>query len=672
MPAPTVRPEDLEKATMDEYGVDRAALGLMSEEEAEHALLARFLFEPPKRQVTAGERNGLPLDRVIRQLRGLFTMLTGRMVNIAYSDPAATDNLNLYLPKAMPAPEQPALDLLLYRVMGLVQLGFARHGLLTERRVLAEIHKDWVLRSCYHLLAMRYVLRRWGEEFPGIREDLELIRVVDKAGIMRVNVTVVPRDGMPTAFVPLYDGLVTCLTWRQATDGDPARAAVAAVDRLGGPGLSAVLLGHAQTLREHFRRLRLGPPPLPFYAGIIRPEWILADLARDIAYETEWKKGNKPLRQLMEAMARKGVSAVREEPEKRGLGLRDLLRAKLSGPDMSKAPAYGAARDEFADKQKEVRYGAAKWETGARPEELTEKEAEKPGADGSRSYDEWNDKEGFYSFEAVKVFEPEAPTGPLGNYEKIVQANLRQIKEIRRKFEQLRVEERWLHGQPDGSEVDLNRAILALTDIAAGQQPDDRIFKRFVRARQSVAILTMVDTSGSTQGNVIHMEQEAMVLFAEGLRTLDYPHAFYAFGNTHPTECQFGRIKGFDEGYDDNVYKRISNLRPNGATRMGAFVRHATWLLSQRPQQRRILMIVSDGRPEDRGDYRGKYGIKDTAMAVQEAQRHGVHVHCISVDPAEDADSYLKEIFGAGRYLKLEDVDALPARLPEVFRGLVR
>lgn len=674
MPAPTIKVDDLHAQTMQEYGVDKGHFGQETDDEVEQALLARFLFEPPKRQLLAGERNGLALDKVIRQLRGLFTMLTGRPLQLAYSDPAATDNFNLYLPKAMPAPEQPALDLLIYRVMGLVQLGFTRHGLLTERRILAEIHRDWVLRSVYHLLAMRYVLRKWGDEFPGLREDLELIAVVDKAGTMRVNVTEVPRDGMPGAFVPLYDKLVTCLTWKSpGAEGDPARAAIAAVDRHEGPGISAVILGHAQTLREHFKRLRLGPPPLPFYAGIIRPEWILADLSRDVAYEQEWKKGQKPLRQLLEAMAKKGVSAVREaEPDKPRLGLRGLLKAKLQGPDLSKAPAYGAARDEFIEKAKEVRYGAAKWEDGARPEALTDDTPAKPGADGSRSYDEWNDKEGFYTFEAVKVYEPEAPVGPLGSYERIVEANQRQIKEIRRKFAALRVEERWLHGQPDGSEIDLNRAILAFTDIRAGQQPDDRIFKRFVRARQSVAILTMVDTSGSTQGNVIHLEQEAMVLFAEGLRTLDYPHAFYAFGNTHPTECQFHRIKGFDEAYGEAVYKRLSNLRPNGATRMGAFIRHAGWLLSNRPQQRRILMVVSDGKPEDRGDYRGKQGIKDTAMAVQEVRRHGVHVHCISLDPAEDADSYLTEIFGRGRYLKLDDVDSLPARLPEVFRGLVR
>lgn len=683
MPAPIIRPEDILKQTIEEYGVDAVQLGLAeaTDEEAEQALLRRFLFEQPARQLVTGERNGLPLDRVHKRLKSLFTMLDGRKVDIGYSDPACTDNLRIYLPKAAPAPEQPVEDLLMFRVMGLIQLGFSRHHLLSERRILAELHRDWVLRSAFHLLAMRYVLRRWAEEYPGLRDDIAAVPMLEKGGRMRVNVTEVPREGMPGPFVPLYDGLVTCLNWKApGPEGDAARAATRAVDQLGAnvgnQGVAAVILGKAQDLREHFRKFRLGPPPLPFYAGIIRPEWILADLARDLAAENEWKKGNKPLRQLYDAMARRGVSAEREpaiglaEPR---MGLRQRLLAKISGPPIdAKAPAYGKLRDEAADERKEVRYGAAKWEAGAAPDQLTGDRFEKPGEDGGRSWDEWDDSAGVYRFEATKVFTPEAATGPLGSYERIVSANLPQIKQIRRRFEELRVEERWLHGQPDGTELDLSRAIMALTDVAAGQNPDDRIWKRYVRAKQTVAILTMVDLSGSTQGHVIHMEQTALVMLAEGLRTLAYPHAFYGFGNTHPQECVLARIKGFDEAYGEPVYKRIGNLRANGATRMGAFIRHAGWLLAQRPQGRRILMMVSDGKPEDRAEYRGKHGIRDTAMAVSEVRRHGVHVHCISLDPEEGADKYLTEIFGEGRYLKLDDVDSLPVRLPEVFRGLVR
>ncbi len=677
MPAPTLRPEDVLQATTEEYGVSPSELGLGAEddEEAELALLRRFLFAPPERQPTAGERHGLALDRVHKQLRAWLTMLDGRRVELGHSDPACTDNVTVYLPKAMPAPVEPEADFAVFQAAALVQLGLSRHGLLDDRRVLRELYGDWVLRSTFHLLAARYVLRRWREAYPGLAGPLDRVPYLEKAGTLRVNLTTVPREGLPGAFVPLYEGLVVCLNWgRPGAEGDAARAAVRAVDELGSAGVAGVLLGHAQRLRETFRRLRLGPPPLPFWLGIIRPEWILADLARDLAAENEWKKGNKPLRQLMDAMARRGTIGPEAAPEPPGprLGLRARLLQKLAGPPaVSNAPAYGKLRDEAQAQAREVRYGAAAWTEGTAPEALAEGVVQKPGDDGGRLWDEWDDAAGVYRFEATKVYTPEAPTGPLGSYERIVEANVAQIKQIRRRFEALRVEERWVGGQPDGPEVDLNRAILALTDLQAGQQPDDRIFRRFIRRKQQVAILTMVDLSGSTQGHVIHLETTALVLFAEGLRTLGMPHAFYGFGNTHPMECNLFRLKGFDEAYGEPVYKRLSNLRPNGATRMGAFIRHASWLLDQRPEARRILMIVSDGKPEDRAEYRGKHGLRDTAMAVAEARRLGVHVHCVSLDPEEGATRYLADIFGAGRFLTLDDVDTLPARLPEVFRDLI-
>jgi len=679
--APTVKPEDIYKQTMEEYGLSESDLGLKdaSDEDAERALLAHFLFKPPQRQAIGGERNGLALDRVHKQLQALLRMLSGTPLKLAYADVPSTDRVNVYLPKAMPAPEgDDANDFLIFRVMGLVQVGFARWGFLEDRAFLNDIYRDWVLRNAWHVLAARWVLRRWAEEYPGLKEDLKRVAYLDKAGKMMVNVMSVPRDGMPGVFTPLYKDLVVCLNWKEpGSEGEPAREAVRAVDAIQGDNPQPVLLAQAKRLREHFGRMRVAAPPLPWFLGVIRPEWILADLARNIAYEQEWKKGQVPLRQLLAQMAKKGIAAPREEAGPAGpaprLSLKDRLKAKLAGPATpNNAPAYGNLRDEAQEKAKELRYGAAKWESGKPMEQVvTEGQVDKPDETG-REYDEWDYKAGLYRFSAVKVMEVPSNSGAKDSYDRIVQANQKQIKEIRRRFEALRVEERWLHGQKDGSEIDLNRAIAAICDVQAGQQPDDRLYKRFVRQRQSVAILTLVDVSGSTQGNILALEQEAMVLFAEGLRTLDFPHAFYAFGNTHPAECQFLRIKSFDDTYDPEVYKRLGNLRANGATRLGAYIRHAGWILGNRPQARRILMVVSDGKPEDRNDYRGSYGVKDTAMAVSEVARVGVHVHCISLDPREEADAYLTDIFGKGKYLKLDDVDALPKRLPEVFRGLVK
>ena len=640
MGAPTwpPTPEEARKATLEEYGdYARAVMDFEDDEDAEQALLAKFLFEPPKRQLVAGEENGATLDSMFRSLQGWLRMITGMDFSMSYSDPASTDGENLFLPRAVPAPLQVAEDALLYRGMGLVQLGMIRFGMLDNRRTLAEIHTDWVLRSTYHLLAARYVIRRWSEAWPGIKKDFEAIRFLGKAGLMRVNVTTVPRKGMPAPFLPLYQGLSDFME-QAGPAGSTARRAVEAVDSAStAAAAKLVIAGHAQRLREEYRRLRLGPPPLPYFLGILRPEWLLHDVAAEHAAANEWKKGNKPLRLLLQAMKRKGT------PSRIPGSIRSRMRASVGGD----APP--------------------------RIEEIITTEIEsRPEDDGSREYDEWDDERGVYKIATTRVVEVEANQGPIESYQRIVDANQAQIKEVRKRFEALRLEERWLHGQQDGSEIDLNRAVAAMADIQAGFTPKVDWYKRFQRARQSIAILTMVDLSGSTQGNIIHLEQEALVLFAEGLKTLRFPHAFYGFSNRGPRDCRFQRIKGFDEQYDQTINKRLGNLRPGGATRLGAFIRHAGWMMSTMPQGRRILILISDGKPEDRGEYRGSYGIRDTALAVGEARRQGLHIFCISMDTSEQAEEYLKRIFGPKDYLVLDRVDDLPARLPEVFRTLIK
>ena len=253
----------------------------------------------------------------------------------------------------------------------------------------------------------------------------------------------------------------------------------------------------------------------------------------------------------------------------------------------------------------------------------------------------------------------------------MAEANRDQIAEVKRRFEALRLEERWLHGQPDGSELDLDRAVQALVDIHCGHTPKDNWYKRFQREREAVAILTLVDTSGSTAGNIIRLEQEALVLLAAGLQSLSFPHAFYTFRNHGPNDCQMGRLKGWNEAHDEAVQRRIGNLQAGGATRLGAFMRHAAWMLSRRPEARRILLVVSDGRPHCQGQYRDRYGVLDSAMAVRELQKHAIHPFCVSLDTHEEAETYLRHIFGQGHYLILESPDDLPQRLPEVFHSLI-
>lgn len=656
MGAPTwpPTPEEADRATLEEYGEHAAAVIAAryaeTDEEAERALLAPFLFGRPRRLLADGVEAGTPLSTVARSISGWLRMLSGLDVTLATADPAATDGRALFLPRVLPGPAAPSEDALLYRVLGLYQLGLLSPGLL-GRGLLREVHQDWVLRNTWHLLAARAIGRRWVLLWPGLKADLLAARLLDKATALRVNHTPVPRRGLPEPFAVLLDGLSEDgRASHDVTRGfsgavAAARRAVATVDALPDErllddrALSAVLIGAASALRAAFREARLGAPPLPYVLGILRPEWILDDLARDRRAEEAWKEGPAPLRLLRDLGRKHG------EAREARTRLAGTLRAALGRPEPPPPP------DALAPQGAEAR----------------------PDEDEGFAYDEWDEATQSWRFAATRVFEVDAPQGDRDAYARLAEAQEGTIREVRRRFGALKVEERWAHGQDDGPELDLDRAVSAVVDLRAGWSPA-RVdwYARYVRQRRDLAVLVLVDLSGSTQGAVLYQEQEALVVLAEGLRTLDLAHAFYGFSNHGPRDCRMQRIKGWDEGYGEPVLRRLAGLRPGGATRLGAFLRHATWTLARRPQARKLLLLVSDGKPEDRDGYRGRTGLADAAVAAAEARRQGLVLHCTSFATRDDDRAWLHPIFGPRRYLVLSRPEDLPAKLPEVLAGMLR
>jgi len=243
------------------------------------------------------------------------------------------------------------------------------------------------------------------------------------------------------------------------------------------------------------------------------------------------------------------------------------------------------------------------------------------------------------------------------------------VKQLRRKFEALRDENRLDKRQTQGDEIDLDALIEALADARDGREMSDRLFVRMHRAERNIAVAFLVDMSGSTKGWINEAEREALILLCEALELLGDRYAIYGFSGTTRKRCELFRIKTFDESYDDEVKARISGIRPQEYTRMGFALRHMTKLLNQVEAKTRVLVTLSDGRPDDYFDvYRGQYGVEDTRMALQEAARTGIHPFCVTLD--RDARDYLPHMYGAARYIILDDVRQLPVKVTDIYRRI--
>jgi nitric oxide reductase NorD protein len=162
--------------------------------------------------------------------------------------------------------------------------------------------------------------------------------------------------------------------------------------------------------------------------------------------------------------------------------------------------------------------------------------------------------------------------------------------------------------------------------------------------------------------------RDSLLLFSEALATTGDRFALYGFSSRRRSHVRFHTLKTFEEPYTDRSRGRIQAIRPGYYTRMGAALRHATSLLTRQPSSERLLLILTDGKPNDLDRYEGRYGIEDTRMAVREAVRSGVRPFCVTVDAK--ARDYLPYLFGANAWMLVRHAGELPARLPLLYARL--
>ena len=333
---------------------------------------------------------------------------------------------------------------------------------------------------------------------------------------------------------------------------------------------------------------------------------------------------------------------------------------------------------------------------------------------GVHYYDEWDHERAGYRRAWCRLTETrldEAETTEL-DIARAEQAEL--FAEVRRQFELLRPDaRRVLKRLTDGEDIDLDAAVEAHADRMAGTSPSEQVYMRRDRRDREVAAAFLLDMSASTDSEVeeekkkhcektpardydyvgiydddlwgptksgkpprrrrvIDVEKEALLLMTEALEALGDAYGVYGFSGYGREQVEFYVAKDFAESGDHRALERIAAIRPKRSTRMGPAIRHATRKLRAQEARVRVLLVLSDGYPQDFDYGRDRtsrtYGIQDTMMALREAELQGIHTFCLTVDPA--GHDYLREMCPERQYLVIDDVASLPRELPKVYRGL--
>jgi len=327
------------------------------------------------------------------------------------------------------------------------------------------------------------------------------------------------------------------------------------------------------------------------------------------------------------------------------------------------------------------------------------------------TYDEWDFRAMDYKPRWCMVREKPMAEGDTTFYQETLHSYSSLMNQIRRQFEMLAPEQlKKIKHLPDGDDFDLDAVVEAVIERWTGLQPDDKVYWRRNKIERDVAVVFLLDMSASTaeaideahrlaedwdapddpveymvwlrnrrsEGQrrsykrIIDLEKESIVLLITALETIGDIYGIYGFSGYGRDNVEFYVIKDVEETLSDKIRRRIDKITPLHATRMGPAIRHATSKLAKQDARTKLLFLISDGRPQDRGYSREgvekEYAVHDTKMALTEARRLGITPFCLTVDKA--GHDYLATMCQDMGYEVLTDISSLPSRLPMLYRKL--
>ncbi|SFR50002.1 nitric oxide reductase activation protein NorD [Litoreibacter janthinus] len=302
--------------------------------------------------------------------------------------------------------------------------------------------------------------------------------------------------------------------------------------------------------------------------------------------------------------------------------------------------------------------------------DLSPSDADHEALAGTHTYPEWNHRSRSYMEDHCRVLD--APALPDAQP---YRPDPRRIREVRRQFEALRPRRILQPRQVDGTELDLDALLSACADLVATGRGSDRIWQSARQIERDLSVAFLIDTSRSTEAaigdtSVIEVAREAMAALAAGIDAAGDRLGIWGFSSLRRDRVFLTRCKEFHTPMSDEITANIGALKPGHYTRLGAAIRHVSAQLADQPSARKLLIVLTDGKPNDLDHYEGQHGIEDSHMAVREARRAGLSLHGVVID--EDGQDWFARIFGRGGFTLLPHPERLTRALPDIYRTLTQ
>ena len=187
-----------------------------------------------------------------------------------------------------------------------------------------------------------------------------------------------------------------------------------------------------------------------------------------------------------------------------------------------------------------------------------------------------------------------------------------------------------------------------------------------------MSILFLLDLSlssdGYTKGNrIIDIEKQVSILFGEVLNEYGIDFQIDGFYSKTRNHTDYVTLKAFDSSWSSSQLS-IGSAQPQGYTRIGPALRHATAIIQKRKMRKKWIILLSDGKPNDYDRYEGTYGIQDIKQSLREMNHEGINNFAVAIE--EEARYYLPVMFGSNHYNILSSPVEMIRALSKLFRRI--
>lgn len=194
-------------------------------------------------------------------------------------------------------------------------------------------------------------------------------------------------------------------------------------------------------------------------------------------------------------------------------------------------------------------------------------------------------------------------------------------------------------------------------------RPDGAFFakKKLPEDRPNMSMCILLDESGSMWGSKMEMAKKAMVMLERFAAGIGVP--LLVAGHHSDGDTRLNIYSDFVSTRPDKDRYSLATIYASGCNRDGLAIRHCAEMLAERPEEIRLMVVISDGAPADSG-YGGEKANEDIRKTLAEFRRKGLIIYGAAID---DDREVIQNLYGSG-FLSITDLKSLPKTMVRLLR----